>query len=81
MCFERVSRRCTGWKTVWILLGAKPLLVLGSEAGGIHTAAWTEAGELFTFGNGDDGQLDHGWHEKGGADAPYLELAFFEAST
>jgi hypothetical protein len=46
--------------------------VVGAWAGGIHTAAWTEAGELFTFGNGDDEQLDHGWHEEGGADAPYL---------
>jgi len=31
--------------------------VLGAAAGYFHTAAWTGAGELFTFGAGKDGKL------------------------
>ena len=34
--------------------------VIGLAAGHLHTAVWTEAGELFTFGDGDHGQLGHG---------------------
>jgi len=34
--------------------------VIGAAAGTNHTAAWTEEGELFTFGYGDEGQLGHG---------------------
>ena len=35
----------------------------GVSVGHIHTAAWTEAGELFTFGGGEYGQLGHGGEE------------------
>jgi len=35
-------------------------LVIGAAAGQYHTAAWTEEGELFTFGNGGSGVLGHG---------------------
>jgi E3 ubiquitin-protein ligase HERC2 len=34
--------------------------VIGASAGHSHTAAWTEEGELFTFGYGAYGQLGHG---------------------
>jgi len=34
--------------------------VIGATGGDTHTAAWTEAGELFTFGNGENGELGHG---------------------
>ena len=34
--------------------------VIGAAAGGNHTAAWTEEGELFTFGAGHSGRLGHG---------------------
>jgi len=37
--------------------------VIGAAAGGIHTAVWTEAGELFTFGHGYKGMLGHGGEE------------------
>lgn len=37
-------------------LGRK-MMIGASAAGGSHTAAWTDAGELFTFGDGDEGQL------------------------
>ena len=33
---------------------------VGAAAGKRHTAVWTEAGELFTFGYGGKGQLGHG---------------------
>ena len=39
-------------------LGGKK--VIGAAAGTGHTAVWTEAGELFTFGHGGDGTLGHG---------------------
>ena len=39
------------------LVGKK---VIGAAAGLRHTAVWTEEGELFTFGCGDDGHLVHG---------------------
>jgi alpha-tubulin suppressor-like RCC1 family protein len=48
---ERVPR------LVDALVGQK---VVGAAAGHQHTAVRTEAGELFTFGNGDCGQLGHG---------------------
>jgi alpha-tubulin suppressor-like RCC1 family protein len=38
--------------------------VIGVSAGSHHTAAWTEAGELFTFGSGYHGQLGHGGKER-----------------
>jgi len=34
--------------------------VIGATSGMIHTAAWTEEGELLTFGDGDGGRLGHG---------------------
>jgi alpha-tubulin suppressor-like RCC1 family protein len=34
--------------------------VAGASSGNIHTAVWTEDGELFTFGGGDSGKLGHG---------------------
>jgi RCC1 and BTB domain-containing protein len=34
--------------------------VIGAAAGEFHTAAWTDEGELFTFGYGVHGQLGHG---------------------
>jgi len=34
--------------------------VIGTLAGDCHTAVWTEEGELFTFGYGNDGRLGHG---------------------
>jgi len=37
--------------------------VVGVAAGGFHTAAWTETGDLFTFGVGYTGQLGHGGGE------------------
>jgi len=39
-------------------LGGKK--AIGAAAGGWHTAVWTDAGELFTFGLGQNGQLGHG---------------------
>jgi len=50
--------------------------VIGAAAGGQHTAAWTKAGELFTFGDGDYGQLGHGGEE--GEMLPRLVEAFVE---
>jgi alpha-tubulin suppressor-like RCC1 family protein len=35
-------------------------LVIGAAAGGIHSVVWTDTGELYTFGSGDDGRLGHG---------------------
>jgi len=32
---------------------------IGASAGDLSTAAWTEAGEAFTFGAGDNGILGH----------------------
>jgi len=37
--------------------------VVGATAGASHTAAWTEEGELFTFGYGGGGRLGHGGDE------------------
>jgi len=34
--------------------------VIGAATGSFHTAAWTQAGELFTFGEGLYGHLSHG---------------------
>ena len=34
--------------------------VIGAAAGANHTAAWTDEGELFTFGDGNYGELGHG---------------------
>jgi len=33
--------------------------VVGASAAVQHTAVWTEAGELFTFGNEEEGRLGH----------------------
>jgi len=51
---ERVPR------LVGALVGKK---VIGTASGGRHTAVWTEAGELFTFGYGAHGELGHGGQE------------------
>lgn len=37
--------------------------VVGVATGNNHTAAWTEAGELLTWGGNDSGQLGHGDEE------------------
>jgi alpha-tubulin suppressor-like RCC1 family protein len=34
--------------------------VIGVSASGVHTAVWTDTGELFTFGYGYNGKLGHG---------------------
>jgi len=34
--------------------------VVGATASDYHTAVWTDAGELFTFGDGEGGQLGQG---------------------
>jgi alpha-tubulin suppressor-like RCC1 family protein len=34
--------------------------VVGAAAGGVHTVVWTEAGEVYTFGNGRHGNLGLG---------------------
>ena len=34
--------------------------VIGAAAGAMHTAVWTDDGEVFTFGRGAYGQLGHG---------------------
>ena len=34
--------------------------VIGAAAGTMHTAVWTDGGELFTFGDGAFGELGHG---------------------
>ena len=39
-------------------LGGKK--VIGTSAGAYHTAVWTDAGEIFTFGSGANGELGHG---------------------
>ena len=62
-------------------LGGKK--VIGASAGGPHTAVWTDAGEIFTFGCGYLGQLGHGGEEEEeNEDVPRLllvdELAFEE---
>jgi alpha-tubulin suppressor-like RCC1 family protein len=37
---------------------------IGAAAGSTHTAVWTDDGELFTFGYGDQGNLGHGGTQK-----------------
>ena len=44
-------------KLVQALAGKK---VVGATSGECHTAAWTDEGELFTFGDGRHGKLGHG---------------------
>jgi len=44
-------------RLVEALVGKK---VVGAAAGEIHTAMWTEAGEIFTFGKGYSRSLGHG---------------------
>jgi RCC1 and BTB domain-containing protein len=51
---ERVPR------VVEALAGKK---VVGAAAGGSHTVAWTEGGEVYTFGDGRRGKLGHGGEE------------------
>ena len=51
---ERVPR------LIEALTGTK---VIGAAAGASHAAFWTDAGELFTFGNGNSGRLGHGGTE------------------
>jgi len=44
--------------------------VIGVSADEYHTALWTEAGELFTFGDGSSGKLGHGREQ--GENSPRL---------
>jgi len=44
-------------RLVEALVGKK---VVGASSRESHTAVWTETGELFTFGAGDNGKLGHG---------------------
>ena len=46
--------------------------VIGAATGDNHTVVWTEAGELFTFGDGDDWQLGHGGHGGQGEGNEYV---------
>ena len=36
---------------------------VGASAGTCHTVVWTEGGEVYAFGQGDDGRLGHGDEE------------------
>ena len=47
-------------RLVEALVGKK---VVGAATGICHTAVWTDAGELFTFGLGDNGRLGNGGEE------------------
>ena len=60
-------------RLVEALVGKK---VIGVSAGQAHTAVWANAGEIFTFGSGDYGQLGHGGEE--GEMLPRLVEAFVE---
>ena len=42
--------------------------IIGAAASGSHTVAWTDAGELLTWGRGDKGRLGHGPGEPGATD-------------
>ena len=44
-------------RMIEVLVGKK---VIGAASGNRYTAVWTGEGELFTFGDGDYGQLGHG---------------------
>jgi alpha-tubulin suppressor-like RCC1 family protein len=47
-------------RVVEALTGKK---VVGASAGSLHTVVWTEGGEVYTFGHGDDRRLGHGGDE------------------
>ena len=54
--------------------------VVGASAGAYHTSPWTDAGEVFTFGSGNYGQLGHGGDEDGDEHelVPRLVVSFAE---
>jgi len=61
--------RARGWSIArrWCHFNLVGKNVAGAAAcaGGYHTAVWTEAGLLFTFGDGFNGRLGHGGqHDK-----------------
>ena len=51
---DRRSAKC---RAVEALVGRR---VKGAAAGGYHTVAWTDTGELLTWGRGVNGHLGHG---------------------
>jgi len=56
--------------------------VIGAAAGADHTVVWTDAGEVFTFGLGFNGQLGHGRDDHDGGEdelVPRLVVSFGDA--
>ena len=49
--------RCKSIPTLVEALAGKN--VIGASAGNYHTAVWTDANEILTFGSGFDGEFGH----------------------